>query len=82
MHITIIDDEVLLSTTIEKKIVEQGYQVRKIHSLKDFSLEDILRTDLMLLDISLTDGSGFEILKSIKQHPTAKYISIIMISAH
>jgi len=83
MHIMIIDDEKILSQQINKKLEKNGYQVKLLNSYQDFIIQKGLEEiDLFLVDISLWDGSGIDIIKSLKKWPLTHNIPIIIISWH
>lgn len=81
MHITIIDDEVLLSEKIKKKLENEHYSVSVFHSYSEFLREGSVTSGLYLIDLSLGDGSGFDIIKWLRndQWVTAP---IMMISGY
>ncbi len=70
MHISIIDDEKVLTNKISKKLKLNWYSVSEYYSYKDFlqnwNYTDI--SDLFILDLSLWDGSGFDIIKHIRNN--------------
>jgi len=82
MNIVIIDDEILLSKNIEKMLVKQEYSVQKIHNYDDFLTFNFSGVDLILLDVSLQDRNGFDILQELKDNSLTSSIKIIMISGH
>ncbi len=82
MHIVIIDDEVLLSHAMKKKLDQQWYSVSIAHSLSEYRNTPFWKVDLYLVDITLGDGSGFEIIRSIRKDGKEKNIPILIISGH
>ncbi|MGE4443366.1 MAG: response regulator transcription factor [Candidatus Altimarinota bacterium] len=80
MHISLIDDEKLLANKISKKLQLSGYIVDAFYSFQEFMqrgfYEDI--SDLYIIDISLGDGSGYEIIKELRNRKkTNKPIIVI-----
>jgi len=67
MHITIIEDEKILSNNIAKKLNRNWYNTKIFNSYKDFINENNLDSDLYVIDISLTDWSWFDIIKHIRK---------------
>lgn len=69
MHIAIIDDEQNLAKKISKKLRWAWYTVDEFYSYNEFMkygfFDDIF--DLYVIDISLWDGSWFEIIQNLKQ---------------
>lgn len=53
MNIVIIDDEILLSSSIEKKLRLQDYNVTVIHSFAEYQEYNFGGVDLVLLDLTL-----------------------------
>lgn len=68
MHISLIDDEKLLRSNISKKLRSSWYLVSEYHGYHDFMqswfFEDI--SDLYIIDISLWDGSGYDIISELR----------------
>lgn len=80
MHISLIDDEKLLANKISKKLQLSWYIVDEFYSYKEFMqrgfFEDI--TDLYIIDISLWDGSWYEIIRELRtRKKTNKPIIVI-----
>lgn len=78
--ILICDDNVPLSNTIKEELAMEGYECKiantgedAIEKLKSFTF------DLVILDISLPDKSGIEILKEIRTN--FPYTQVIMLTA-
>lgn len=81
MHISIIDDEKNLTSKISKKLKLNWYTVSEFYSYKDFMREGFFDdiTDLYIVDLSLWDGSWFQLVKDIRNHKKSQ-IPIIIIS--
>lgn len=80
MHISLIDDEKLLANKISKKLQLSWYIVDAFYSFQEFMqrwfYEDI--SDLYIIDISLWDGSWYEIIKELRNRKkTNKPIIVI-----
>jgi DNA-binding response OmpR family regulator len=67
MHITIVDDEKILTNKIEKKLINNGYSVDAFFSYHEFLQGGWNLSDLYIIDISLLDGSGFDIIKYLRE---------------
>lgn len=82
MHISIIDDEKVLTSRISKKLKLAWYSVSEFYSYYDFMMNGSHGTpcDLYLVDISLWDGSGFDIVKFLRNEKQI-HAPIIMMSA-
>ena len=66
MHISIIDDERILTSKIQKKLESEGHRVSAFSRYQDFMREGDARAELYLVDISLMDGSGFDIIRWLR----------------
>lgn len=66
MHITIIEDEKILSKNISKKLIKNWFSTRVFNWYEEFINEKIKYSDLYIIDISLIDWSGFDIIKHIR----------------
>lgn len=79
--ILIIDDDDLVSMSLKKVLVKEGYSVEICNDAGEWS--DVVKNfqpDLILLDIYLTTHNGIDILKLIKKdYPT---LPVIMITGY
>lgn len=69
MHISIIDDEKILTSKISKKLQLNGYWVNEFYSYSDFInnwIQDNI-SDLYIIDLSLWDWSGFDIIQILRK---------------
>ena len=53
MHISIIDDEVMLATRMQKKLENDGFSVSSFNSYKEFMRKGDGQSQLYIVDISL-----------------------------
>lgn len=79
MKILMIDDNFDLTNLYRQVFEREMIIMDSVGSFKGVKEYNINRYDLILLDINLPDGSGYDILKHIRE--TNKVIPIIMISA-
>jgi DNA-binding response OmpR family regulator len=80
MKILIIEDEVELLVAISNFLTKEAYRCELAESyVKADDKLSIYDYDIILLDITLPDGNGLELLKSIKKHQ--KNAGVIIISA-
>lgn len=63
--ITIIEDDIALNNGIALALKNDGLQFRQCYKLSDF--DKSLDTDLIVLDLNLPDGNGFEFLKDLRR---------------
>ena len=64
-HITIIEDDNGLNNGIVIALKQEAYTFRQLYRLSDFKLSE--PTDLIILDINLPDGNGFDFLRKLRQ---------------
>ncbi len=81
MHISLIDDEVILSEKITKKLSAAWYQVTVYSGYQDFLSRWSIDSDLYLIDISLQDGSGFDIIHFLRKNRSS-LSPILILSGH
>jgi len=79
--IVIIEDEEILLDLIQKKLLQEGYQVDVARNGQE-GLEKIReeKPDLILLDIIMPKMGGFEVMEEIKNDDNLRGIPIIIIS--
>ena len=81
MKILVVEDDTLLNKTLSYNLIMEGYLVDS--ALTQHSAEDFINSqhyDLIVLDINLPDGDGFEICKKIKN--LKKNTAIIFLTAN
>lgn len=64
--ITIIENDYALNNGIALTLKSCNYTINQIHRLKDF--DNNKKTDLIILDINLPDGNGFDFLKKFRNY--------------
>lgn len=80
LRILIIEDQNLIGKALQKGLVEEGYAVDWATSLIDgLHLSQEIEYDTLVLDIMLPDGSGLEILRSLRKEN--KHTPVIILSA-
>ena len=77
MKILMVDDEKIFASQIAKKLIKSWYDVDVLHLVADLKALDSYDYDLYMLDISLTDGSWFDMIKFLRD--TKKISSPIII---
>jgi DNA-binding response OmpR family regulator len=80
VKILIVEDELNLRSTIVSFLEEEGYQCEQCETLDSgYEKLNLYEYDCLLVDIGLPDGSGFDLIKELKNlHPET---GIIIISA-
>lgn len=81
MKLLLVDDEKILSNNIAKKLEQSWYNVDVASSMKEFFQLDTNLYSLMIVDLSLGDGSGFDIIKHVREEKNLE-TPIIIISGH
>jgi CheY-like chemotaxis protein len=72
--IWVVDDEPLICETVMRILTQNGYDVSTEQNskafLENFSEEEAEQTDCLLLDLTMPEVSGLDILKSVRvRHP-------------
>ncbi len=65
-RILIIEDELNLGKTLSDRLGRDGFQVTWVKNQKDAFNTDVREYDLVLMDVELPDGNGFEIAKKYR----------------
>lgn len=79
MRITLIDDEKILTARMQKKLQDAWFVVNIYHGYKEFMRSADTQSHLYIIDISLSDGSWFEIVKWLRNSVESK-VPILIIS--
>lgn len=68
MRILLVEDNEAIIMGLEYLLTQEGYQTETARSIKEaYATVERETVDLILLDISLPDGNGFEFCKDIKR---------------
>ena len=79
--ILLIEDEELIIKLLQKKLVNDGYDVSvAIDGEEGLKTVKKLRPDLVLLDIIMPKKNGFEVLEEMNKDPELQKIPVIIIS--
>ena len=81
MHISIIDDEKLLVNRVLKKLKSHGYAASAFYGYEDFMLNGDAHSQLYIIDLSLGDGSGFDIIRWLREN-NGSQVPIIIVSGY
>lgn len=81
--VLIVEDDPDQLALADLRVSMAGYKVRVARSVKEFlqAIVDDGAPDLLLLDATLPDGDGFEILAKMRRHPALGSLPIIMLTA-
>jgi CheY-like chemotaxis protein len=81
--ILVVEDDPDQLALADLRVTMAGYKVRvagSVHAFLQTMLDDGA-PDLLLLDVTLPDGDGFEILAKLRLHPALKSLPIVMLTA-
>lgn len=80
MNILIVEDNAELAVELKDYLTTSGYICKMARNCED-ALEELHSNDydVMLLDLGLPDGSGFDILKSVRK--TQSKMAVVIITA-
>jgi PleD family two-component response regulator len=81
--VLIVEDDPDQLALADLRMTMAGYRVRAAHSANGLlqSMFDEGAPDLLLLDIELPDGDGFEILARMRRHKVLSDLPIVMLTA-
>ena len=81
-RILIAEDQLHVRKLIEVKLKALGYDIVAVEDGQvAYEKAIALLPDLILLDVMMPMMTGFEVLSRLKQHPEAKKIPVIMVTA-
>jgi CheY-like chemotaxis protein len=81
--VLIVEDDPDQLALADLRVSMAGYKVRVAQSVNAF-LHNMLEQgapDLLLLDVSLPDGDGFEVLARMRRHPVLGSLPVVMLTA-
>ena len=81
--IMIVEDDPDQMALADLRVTMAGYQVRSANCVSAY-LQALLTEgtpDLLLLDVELPDGNGFEVLQKMRRHPEFAGLPIIMLTS-
>lgn len=81
--ILLVEDDPDQSALAELRLTQAGYQVHSVDRAKALSryLRQQARPDLLLLDVMLPDGNGFDILAQLRGRPEFSTLPIVLLTA-
>ena len=79
--ILIIEDEEILLSLLQKKLIEEGYDVSiAVNGEQGLEIMRKIIPDLVLLDIVMPKKDGFEVMEEMHNDEALKNIPIVIIS--
>lgn len=81
--VLIVEDDPDQLALADLRVSMAGYKVRVAGTVNAFlqSILDNGAPDLLLLDVVLPDGNGFEVLTKLRRHPVLGSLPIVMLTA-
>ncbi len=83
-RVLIVDDEEWIRSVLQDYLEESGYDVRTAAtlSLARSEMAQQQLPDVMVVDMTLPDGTGMNLLSEVRSEPRTKEIPFILITAH
>jgi PAS domain S-box-containing protein len=81
INVVVVDDTLANRWVLMRVLEEDGYRVIEGETAADALRLAAERPDLIVLDVRLPDGSGFEIARGLKADPRTGDIPLLLISA-
>ncbi len=82
-RILLVEDNELNRDMLSRRLKRRGYDVAMAADGKEgLQMADESAPDLILLDLSLPEMDGWEVLRQLKQDPKMKHIPVVALTAH
>jgi len=82
-RILLVEDNELNRDMLSRRLVRRGYHVEiAVDGREGLSMAGTSSPDLILLDLSLPEMDGWEVLRHLKQDPRMKDIPVVALTAH
>lgn len=75
-RILLVEDDQTLALTLRERLEKEHYQVQLCHSIHEARATQGQKFDLVVLDVGLPDGSGFQFAREIKQQSQTPFIFV------
>ncbi len=81
--VLIVEDDPDQAALADLRVSMAGYEVRLARSCVELirEIRTRARPDVVLLDVMLPDGNGFDVLRSIRRHPALALLPVVMLTA-
>ena len=81
-HVLVVDDDVADTVLLSRLLTHQGYHVSVARNGRD-AFEAVCREapDVVLMDVVMPGGNGFEVCGAIKRNPSTRFTPVVLISA-
>jgi CheY-like chemotaxis protein len=82
-RILLVEDNQLNRDMLSRRLIHRGYEVEiAVDGKEGLQMAGTVSPDLILLDLSLPEMDGWEVLKNLKQDPQMKGIPVVALTAH
>lgn len=82
-QILIVDDDVITRMVLEQVLLEAGFNTESACSVSEaFTALETKHPDLILLDVCLPDGTGFEVCRKLQSLHATSRIPVLFISSN
>jgi len=79
--VMIVEDDTVLANALKLSLQDQGYEISMATDGEEAEKMILVeKPDLILLDLLLPIKNGFEVLKIIRQNPSTKDISVVILT--
>jgi two-component system response regulator AtoC len=75
--IFVVEDNILYAQILKKQLTDDGYQVKVFHNGRDFMASLDEKPDVVTLDYTLPDMTGYDVLKKIQKRMPGTNVIII-----
>jgi DNA-binding response OmpR family regulator len=81
-RVLLVEDNEINRQLMGDFLAYHGYQVEMVSSSKDFvSAFERFEPHVVLMDLRLPDGDGYDLLKQVQAHPVWQQVPVIIVSA-
>jgi CheY-like chemotaxis protein len=82
-RVLLVEDNELNRDMLSRRLVRHGYQVEiAVDGKEGLSMAGASSPDLILLDLSLPEMDGWEVLRQLKQDSKMRSIPVVALTAH
>ena len=74
--ILLVEDDQTLALTLRERLEKESYRVKLCHSIAEARSAHEQKYDLVVLDVGLPDGSGFQFAQEVKKRSTTPFIFV------
>lgn len=82
-HVLIVEDDDGSAAVIVKVLDKMGYPTRRARNVREVVSVLVAdpKPDLILMDVVLPDGNGFDVLNRIRHHAKLSHIPVLMLTS-